>query len=408
MTDTLAPTPSTVTAPLERTKPGKPAKAPRKKKLQREDIAATFDALADLLEAGSPEKTALKDIAEQYHGTTAGAAYAAAHALMGTGKRMRDALAAQDQLFPRVAREMIASAKTTPDMVNVLHRSAKQLKDESNIKRTVVTSLLHPAGLAIMVVAVFGFFALYLGPTLGDNTEVMGPGFGVVLDIISTAFWITIAAVALAALGGGGFWAYWVSGGRKNARLVARMDRFALRIRGFGEVLKLDAAARFCEVAGSALTAGRSEVEALRAAADACGNAAVGEHISNHASRMKGREGAIDAESPDLARSAGSDAAARSGAKKERLTFDAVAESPLFPWMLTKRLALTSSQKQRNAVLLKLGDEFRTQSLQTLSKTSRRMTTTFENIVLVVVMALTISIAIPIGLSLTQMGSLLG
>lgn len=395
MTDTLTPRTAltSATAPAEQPRAAAPKRSPKKKRLQREDIAETFDALADLLEAGSPEKSALQDMADQYAGTNAGNAYAAALQLMGEGKRMREALADQDQILPRTAREMISSAKTTPDMVKVLRRSAKQLKRESNIKRDAILSVLPPAGLAGMTFLVFGVFALYLGPMLGSNADIMGPGFPIVLAVLSISFWVLLVVAVVATVVGGGFWFYWLSGGRKNARLVAKIDRASLRIRGYGEVLKLDAASRFCDVAGSALSAGRSEVQALRAAAAACGNGAVAEHINAHADRLEGRDTGAPLET---------------GEKRERLNFAAVANSPLFPWMLARRLSLTSSQRQKNEVLEKLGDEYREQSLRALQKTTRRLTKAIENTVLVVVSAMSLAIAIPIGLSLTQLGGQIG
>jgi type II secretory pathway component PulF len=391
MTDTLAP--ATVTAPADQPRAAAPKRSPRQKKLQREDLAGTFEALADLLEAGSPEKSALQDMTDQYAGTNAGRAYGAALQLMGEGKRMREALAEQDQILPRTAREMISSAKTTPDMVKVLRRSAKQLKRQANIKRDAILSLLQPAGLAGMTFLVFGVFALFLGPMLGSNADIMGPGFPIVLAVITFAFWALLAIALAASIIGSGFWLYWIGGGRKNPRLVASIDRASLRIRGYGEVLKLDAAARFCDVAGSALSAGRSEVQSLRAAAAACGNAAVAEHINAHADRLEGRDTANQLEP---------------GEKRERLNFAAVANSPLFPWMLARRLSLTSSQRQKNEVLEKLGDEYREQSLHALQKTTRRLTKTIENIVLGVVMTMSLAIAIPVGLSLGQLGGHIG
>jgi len=244
-----------------------------------------------------------------------------------------------------------------------------------------------------MTFLVFGVFALYLGPMLGSNADIMGPGFPVVLAVLSISFWVLVVVAAVASAAGGGFWLYWISGGRKNARLVAKIDRASLRIRGYGEVLKLDAASRFCDVAGSALSAGRSEVQALRAAAAACGNAAVAEHINAHADRLEGRDVGASLEP---------------GEKRERLNFAAVANSPLFPWMLARRLSLTSSQRQKNEVLEKLGDEYREQSLRALQKTTRRLSKSIENTVLVVVSAMSLSIAIPIGLSLGQLGGHIG
>ncbi|WP_236410342.1 hypothetical protein, partial [Escherichia coli] len=90
-----------------------------------------------------------------------------------------------------------------------------------------------------MTFLVFGVFALYLGPMLGSNADIMGPGFPIVLAVLSISFWVLLVVAVVATVVGGGFWFYWLSGGRKNARLVAKIDRASLRIRGYGEVLKL-------------------------------------------------------------------------------------------------------------------------------------------------------------------------
>ncbi|WP_236271055.1 type II secretion system F family protein, partial [Escherichia coli] len=93
---------------------------------------------------------------------------------------------------------MISSAKTTPDMVKVLRRSAKQLKRESNIKRDAILSVLPPAGLAGMTFLVFGVFALYLGPMLGSNADIMGHGFPIVLAVLSISFWVLLVVAVVA------------------------------------------------------------------------------------------------------------------------------------------------------------------------------------------------------------------
>lgn len=124
------------------------------KKLSSEDVGETLDDLASMLEAGESEARALQLLADNYKKTNVGGAYSrAADQMSKNGKTIIEAIVAETDVFPQVARELIKAAATPRGLHENLRHAALIIVEGADIKSRIRAALFKPLMTAVLVVA---------------------------------------------------------------------------------------------------------------------------------------------------------------------------------------------------------------------------------------------------------------
>jgi len=363
----------------------KTAKAPGLRRSTREEVAETLEDVEALLRSGESEYGTVNTLSRVYAGSTVGEAYGRMAEKLAEGVSLTDAFNSEENVFPRVARDLLSAGVNQQILWRNLRRSAELIRNNSNLTAELRVKLGGPISLAILTVII-----IVVSVNLAfSNPSSLGPSAAVAATMMmnGTKALGVLAAIALA--GGVTAMIWYNKTGKKNPRTRLRIDRLILsapkrkraKLRQLlSKVTTHDAAAKFCEVLASSLDASMDEPEALRTAARATGNEAIIVHVDEHIQRIyDGVE--------DLA---------------------GVAASPYFPWSLTHRLALQPGALERITVLQELSVAYGKKAQNASTELANRLGRKVEDFSLFFGVATVFMLMTPMAISLQDMGSMTG
>uniref|UniRef100_UPI001359B40B type II secretion system F family protein n=1 Tax=Agromyces humi TaxID=1766800 RepID=UPI001359B40B len=189
------------------------------KKARLDDVAETLEDLASMLEAGESEERALTELGKQYSKFNIGGAYTRAAARMrDQGATFIDAMCAEEDAVPRVARELIRASATPRDLQANLRNAAMIVVEATDIKALIRSSLFKPILLLAMVLAFLIVAGEFLLPQVGSMFENIGAdtpeATTIMIGVGSSMKWVILGLVAVILL-----WTiYWFAFGRRVPR----------------------------------------------------------------------------------------------------------------------------------------------------------------------------------------------
>lgn len=256
------------------------------KKSKPELIARSLRALTMVLRVGESEARALEIVGEQYHKFEIGRAYEnAAKTMREDGAGFKQALMAEEVL-PRTVRELIEASHTSTALQKNLQVAAVLIGESQNVKKKLLMNLIQPGfmiamclGLLFVAVSFIipGFVATFA--SLGTETP---PLTLVVLKVADITKWVLGILIALLLL----FLSYWVTFGRRSTKFKILVDTISIRLFPVGPIVQLAATSRLFQLLTANLETGIGEPEALKSAANGCGNEALKHHCVTHAQKM--------------------------------------------------------------------------------------------------------------------------
>lgn len=314
------------------------------RKSKPEKIARAIRALTMVLKVGESETRALEIVGEQFAKYEIGKAFThAAKRMRENGASFKQALMAEEVL-PRTVRELVEASQTSQAMQKNLRVAATLIGESQNVKKKLLMNLIQPGFmLALCIVLLFVAVSIII-PNLISSFSMLGTKTPAMTLMVLQASEITKWVLAV----GGGlgllFAGYWVTLGRKSQKFRVMMDTISLRMWAIGPIVQLSATSRLFQLLSANLTTGIGEPEALRSAANGCGNEAVKYHCVRHAKLM------ID----------------------EGLPLKGFVESSLIPGDARNMLSSAPSVRQEIEIMNELAPEYRAEAnvqLETLSKT---------------------------------------
>lgn len=256
------------------------------KKSKPETIARSLRALTMVLRVGESEARALEIVGEQYHKYEIGRAYEnAAKTMREHGAGFKQALMAEEVL-PRTVRELIEASHTSTALMKNLQVAATLVGESQNVKKKLLMNLIQPGFMMAMCIGLLfvavtliipGFVATFA--SLGAETPPMTI---MILEIAEITKWVMGSIIGAVLL----FMGYWVTLGRKSEKFKIMMDTLSIRIFGIGPIVQLAATSRLFQLLSANLDTGIGEPEALRSAANGCGNEALKAHCVTHSEKM--------------------------------------------------------------------------------------------------------------------------
>jgi type II secretory pathway component PulF len=338
------------------------------KRAKSDEISETLTDLASMLENGDSERKSVDELAKQYADYDIGQAYERVVMLLDRGVTLSNAMADQEDNFPPVVRELIAAAKLSKDLHRNLRQAALIIKEAGDIKAKVRGVLFKPGFMCFFLLA-FTFAAIQW---LLPMTASMFTGIGakaptttvIIMGIGAWLKWVILAVIALAFIAS----VVWKLFLKSNERMAIAMDTFALKAPLVGDISRMSAGARFCDVLAACLGVGMSELESLETAGRACGNKALAAWVSEHSQRQ--RYGVVN--------------------------FSDVSKTELLPWNFRNRLEVMTSLTKRIEILQELALTFHQKSQERLNRFAERIGPITETVVVAVIVVVVLLVVSPV------------
>ncbi len=243
------------------------------------------------------------------------------------GSTLSDAIKNHPKVFDNLFHNLVAAGEVGGILDVILNRLAQYIEKMANLKRKVKGALTYPAivvSIAVIVVAVILIFVIPVFTKLFTDAGVKLPVMTVIVMNLSDfvkhyIHWIII---------GFGLLMYGFHRVRKTPKGRHLFDKMFLRAPVFGILLRKIAVARFTRTLGTMLSSGVPILDGLEVVAATAGNAVVEQAIRN----------------------------ARLAISEGRSVAEPLAETNVFPTMVTQMIAVGEATGALDTMLGKISD----------------------------------------------------
>ena len=243
------------------------------KKVKGRVMATFYGQLADLIHSGVPLLKALDILENQAINPTLSAVLREIRAKVADGTSLADAMRPFPRVFNELAVSMVRAGQEGGFLEDVLKRIATFTDHQEDLKGKVVGALAYPVFLGIVGVIVLNVLIIFFVPKfepifkkLQDRNELpaLTVGLMTVSHFMQDYWWLLIGGM----IGAIAAYRAWVK--TDSGRL--KMDRFRLRMPGFGRLFLALSLSRFTRILGTMLHNGIPILKALQIAKDSTGN----------------------------------------------------------------------------------------------------------------------------------------
>jgi type IV pilus assembly protein PilC len=222
------------------------------------DLAQMYRQLATLLNAGVPVVQSLSTLAQQTSNGRLQGIIRECAGSVAAGNPLSTTMKGHSSVFSIFELEMVRAGEISGSMEVMCNRIATYLEREVDIRRKMKRETLYPK----IVLTLAGAVLLLLGFLKSGAQGALGP--------LRFAIEVAIA----------GFGLWWLARYlNQYPAFGAAWDEFKMKLPGTGTVARKYATARFTRALGTLYAAGVLLPTAVRIAARACGNRAIGEHL---------------------------------------------------------------------------------------------------------------------------------
>lgn len=292
----------------------------------------------EVLGTHSENPTLRKTLEDVRHDVESGASYAAA-------------IQKHPKVFSDFYVSLMEAGEAGGILDTILTRLAKHLEKTGELKNRITTAMAYPATILAVAVVVLMFLLIWVIPTFAHMFREFGGvlPWPTVLVIESSQFLQDHMLSLLVLVGVLGYGLRYGYGTTRGRRLL---DRLLLRLPLVGDLLRKAAVAHFTRTLGSLMTSGVPILEGLNIAAKTSGNVVVEEAI--RAARVSISEGEAVAEP--------------------------LANSGIFPKMVTQMITVGESTGSLDSMLEKIADLYENEVNQALTT----MTSLVEPFIIIV------------------------
>jgi type IV pilus assembly protein PilC len=297
-------------------------------KVKEKDIIVFSRQFSTMIDAGLPIVQCLDILQSQQENKTFKIALKEIKDSVESGQTFAEALKKYPKYYDDLYVNMVAAGEAGGILDTILRRLSSYMEKLARLKRQVKGAMIYPAvtlAIAVIVVTVIMVFVI---PTFEELFTSMGGGglplptqFVINLSrfLKNNFFWIFIGVVLL----GYALKKYYAT--EKGRMLV---DRLLLRLPVFGDLLRKAAVSRFSRTMGTMLSSGVAILEALDIVARTAGNKVIEKAVYE----------------------------VRAAIAEGRTMADPLAESGVFPVMVTQMIAVGESTGALDAMLEKIAD----------------------------------------------------
>ena len=242
------------------------------KKITPKDITIFTRQLAVMMKAGVPLLQAFDIVGRGHANPSVGKLLLDIKTDVETGSSLSQAFRKYPAYFDQLYCNLVGAGEQAGILDSLLDRLATYKEKILAIKGKIKSALFYPISIIVVALVVTAVIMIFVIPVFKDLFKSFGadlPGPTLVVMAISDWFvgnwWWLLPGIV------GGTWFFFYTW-KRSVTMQRFMDRMALRIPVFGEVIRKAAIARWCRTLSTMFAAGVPLVESLDSVAGAAGN----------------------------------------------------------------------------------------------------------------------------------------
>jgi type IV pilus assembly protein PilC len=242
------------------------------KKITEKDITIFTRQLAVMMKAGVPLLQAFDIVGRGHANPSVGKLLMDIKTDVETGSSLGQAFRKHPKYFDALFCNLVAAGEAAGILDALLDRLASYKEKILAIKGKIKSALFYPIAVIVVALVVTAVIMIFVIPVFKDlfksfGADLPGPTLVVmhISDFLVGNWWWVFGG-----LGGGVYLFFWFW--KRSTTMQRVMDRLALRLPIFGEILKKASIARWCRTLSTMFAAGVPLVESLDSVAGAAGN----------------------------------------------------------------------------------------------------------------------------------------
>ncbi len=205
------------------------------------------------------------------------------------GMSLSEAMRSHPEAFDELYVAMIQAGETGGVLDETLNRLSKLLEDQTRLNNQIKSALAYPVVVTFIAVTIFFGMVIFLIPVFDGIFKQLGgqlPAFTQLLVNLSVFLRTPQYAITFIVFVGGGIFGlkqyYKTRTGRET------IDRLALKVPLFGDLIQKTAVARFCRTFGSLSRSGVPILQALEIVRDTAGNQIISNAVDEARREVQG------------------------------------------------------------------------------------------------------------------------
>jgi type IV pilus assembly protein PilC len=242
------------------------------KKITEKDITIFTRQLAVMMKAGVPLLQAFDIVGRGHANPSVGKLLLDIKTDVETGSSLGQAFRKYPLYFDPLFCNLVSAGEAAGILDTLLDRLATYKEKILAIKGKIKSALFYPVSIIVVAMVVTAVIMIFVIPVFKDLFKGFGadlPGPTLVVMAISDWFvgnwWWVLPSIV------GGVWFFFYTW-KRSVTMQRFMDRLALRVPVFGDVIRKAAIARWCRTLSTMFAAGVPLVESLDSVAGAAGN----------------------------------------------------------------------------------------------------------------------------------------
>jgi type IV pilus assembly protein PilC len=296
-------------------------------KVTSKDIVVFTRQFSTMIDAGLPLVQGLNMLTEQSQNKTFKRILSQVTRDVEGGSTLADALGKHPKVFDSLFVNLVAAGEVGGILDTILQRLAAYIEKTQKLKSQIKGALTYPAVVVAIAIIVIAVIMIFVIPVFQDMFSSFGKALPAPTQLVvnmsnftkSNVHWIILAIIILAFA----FKRY-----RATASGRRRVDSVMLRMPIIGELIRKVAVARFTRTLGTMVKSGVPILDALEITARTAGNVIVEEVVMD----------------------------ARSSIAEGQTIAEPLAESIIFPGMVTQMISVGESTGALDAMLEKIAD----------------------------------------------------
>jgi type IV pilus assembly protein PilC len=296
-------------------------------KVTSKDIVVFTRQFSTMIDAGLPLVQGLNMLTEQSQNRSFKTILSQVTRDVEGGSTLADALAKHPKVFDSLFVNLVAAGEVGGILDTILQRLAAYIEKTQKLKSQIKGALTYPAVVVAIAIIVIAVIMIFVIPVFQDMFSSFGKALPAPTQLVvnmsdftkSNVHWIILAIIILAFA----FKRY-----RATASGRRRVDSVMLRMPIIGELIRKVAVARFTRTLGTMVKSGVPILDALEITARTAGNVIVEEVVMD----------------------------ARSSIAEGQTIAEPLAESIIFPGMVTQMISVGESTGALDAMLEKIAD----------------------------------------------------
>jgi type IV pilus assembly protein PilC len=299
----------------------------RRGKVSRRELAIFTRQFATMIDAGLPLVQCLDILGMQQENQGFKQVILKVKEDVETGSTFADALGKHPIVFDELFVNLVAAGEVGGILDTILARLAAYIEKAMKLAKQIKSAMVYPSTILAVALIVTTVLLVYVIPIFGEMFKDFGQDLPAPTKIVLAVsaytrkyFLVGVAATVLMVLGIR--WYYKQEDGRR------RIDRLLLRMPVLGDLIRKIAVARFARTLGTMVSSGVPILESMDIVAKSAGNKIIEEAVVR----------------------------ARASISEGKTIADPLAESKVFPVMVTQMVAVGEATGALDAMLNKIAD----------------------------------------------------